>query len=136
MKAMAQVSKISNGVQNTYTISHLSKPQIPKSLSSISFRSQLIKGSSLGLKQFQQVGSCKLRVEPLKVLASVATAEKPSIVPEIVLQPIKDISGTVTLPGSKSLSNRILLLAALSEVILKNVYMMLEVLHCLFGFGF
>jgi 3-phosphoshikimate 1-carboxyvinyltransferase len=32
------------------------------------------------------------------------------------LQHIKDISGTVTLPGSKSLSNRILLLAALSEV--------------------
>ncbi|KAJ6679471.1 AROM/DEHYDROQUINATE SYNTHASE [Salix purpurea] len=70
---MAQVSKISRGVQNTYTVG------------------------------------------PLKVLASVATADKPSIVPEIVLQPIKDISGTVTLPGSKSLSNRILLLAALSE---------------------
>ncbi|KAK6119379.1 hypothetical protein DH2020_046886 [Rehmannia glutinosa] len=51
----------------------------------------------------------------LKVLASVATAEKPSTVPEIVLQPIKEISGTVKLPGSKSLSNRILLLAALSE---------------------
>ncbi|KAL9385605.1 hypothetical protein Peur_022615 [Populus x canadensis] len=49
------------------------------------------------------------------VLASVATSDKPSIVPGIVLQPIKDISGTVTLPGSKSLSNRILLLAALSE---------------------
>ncbi|KAK4476515.1 hypothetical protein RD792_015671 [Penstemon davidsonii] len=51
----------------------------------------------------------------LKVLASTATAEKPSTVPEIVLQPIKEISGTVKLPGSKSLSNRILLLAALSE---------------------
>ncbi|KAK6162502.1 hypothetical protein DH2020_002343 [Rehmannia glutinosa] len=51
----------------------------------------------------------------LKVLASVATAEKASTVPEIVLQPIKEISGTVKLPGSKSLSNRILLLAALSE---------------------
>jgi len=35
---------------------------------------------------------------------------------EILLQPIKEISGTVKLPGSKSLSNRILLLAALSEV--------------------
>ncbi|KAI8024441.1 hypothetical protein LOK49_LG03G02530 [Camellia lanceoleosa] len=35
--------------------------------------------------------------------------------PEIVLQPIKEISGIVKLPGSKSLSNRILLLAALSE---------------------
>ncbi|XP_051147916.1 3-phosphoshikimate 1-carboxyvinyltransferase 2 [Andrographis paniculata] len=51
----------------------------------------------------------------LKVTATAATAEKPSTVPEIVLQPIKDISGTVKLPGSKSLSNRILLLAALSE---------------------
>ncbi|KZV47345.1 3-phosphoshikimate 1-carboxyvinyltransferase 2 [Dorcoceras hygrometricum] len=51
----------------------------------------------------------------LKVMASVATAEKQSTLPEIVLQPIKEISGTVKLPGSKSLSNRILLLAALSE---------------------
>lgn len=52
----------------------------------------------------------------MKVLASAATPEKPSTVPEIVLQPIKEISGTVKLPGSKSLSNRILLLAALAEV--------------------
>ncbi|KAG9454542.1 hypothetical protein H6P81_007446 [Aristolochia fimbriata] len=34
---------------------------------------------------------------------------------EIVLQPVKEITVTVKLPGSKSLSNRILLLAALSE---------------------
>ena len=33
----------------------------------------------------------------------------------MVLQPIKRIEGHVKLPGSKSLSNRILLLAALSE---------------------
>ncbi|KAL9289799.1 hypothetical protein ACSQ67_024432 [Phaseolus vulgaris] len=50
-----------------------------------------------------------------KVSASVASTEKPSTVPEIVLEPIKEISGAITLPGSKSLSNRILLLAALSE---------------------
>ncbi|GKC30735.1 5-enol-pyruvylshikimate-phosphate synthase [Tanacetum coccineum] len=50
------------------------------------------------------------------VSASVATTEKVSKAPdEIVLKPIKDISGTVNLPGSKSLSNRILLLAALAE---------------------
>ncbi|KAL6499378.1 hypothetical protein OROHE_026041 [Orobanche hederae] len=55
------------------------------------------------------------KTNQFKVLASVATAEKTSTVPEIVLQPIKEISGTVKLPGSKSLSNRILLLAALSE---------------------
>ncbi len=34
---------------------------------------------------------------------------------QLVVQPIKTISGTVKLPGSKSLSNRILLLAALAE---------------------
>ncbi|KAK8944671.1 hypothetical protein KSP39_PZI007847 [Platanthera zijinensis] len=51
-----------------------------------------------------------------RISASVASATgKPSTVPEIVLQPIKEISGTIKLPGSKSLSNRILLLAALSE---------------------
>jgi len=52
-------------------------------------------------------------IRPVKVRASVSTAEKAS---EIVLQPIREISGLIKLPGSKSLSNRILLLAALSEV--------------------
>ncbi|CAH8254965.1 unnamed protein product [Arabidopsis lyrata] len=51
-------------------------------------------------------------IRPVKVMASVSTAEKSS---EIVLQPIREISGLIKLPGSKSLSNRILLLAALSE---------------------
>lgn len=39
------------------------------------------------------------------------------------MQPIKTISGTVKLPGSKSLSNRILLLAALAEgtTVVKNL---------------
>lgn len=39
------------------------------------------------------------------------------------LKPIKVISGTVKLPGSKSLSNRILLLAALAEgtTLVKNL---------------
>ena len=35
--------------------------------------------------------------------------------PKLTLQPIKLISGEVTLPGSKSLSNRVLLLSALSQ---------------------
>jgi 3-phosphoshikimate 1-carboxyvinyltransferase len=41
-----------------------------------------------------------------------ATAEK---VETLTVTPIKSLDGTVTLPGSKSLSNRCLLLAALSE---------------------
>ncbi|KAL6764061.1 plastid EPSP synthase [Haematococcus lacustris] len=42
---------------------------------------------------------------------------------QLVLQPISTISGTVKLPGSKSLSNRILLLAALAEgtTLVKNL---------------
>ena len=36
-------------------------------------------------------------------------------VEQLTIQPVKKISGTVKLPGSKSLSNRILLLAALAE---------------------
>lgn len=39
----------------------------------------------------------------------------PSAVEQLTVQPIKTIAGTVKLPGSKSLSNRILLLAALAE---------------------
>lgn len=34
---------------------------------------------------------------------------------QLTLQPVGEISGTVTLPGSKSLSNRVLLLSALAE---------------------
>lgn len=39
------------------------------------------------------------------------------------MQPVRTISGTVKLPGSKSLSNRILLLAALAEgtTVVKNL---------------
>lgn len=42
---------------------------------------------------------------------------------ELTIQPVKKIAGTVKLPGSKSLSNRILLLAALSEgtTLVKNL---------------
>ena len=45
-------------------------------------------------------------------LAFLSLAEK---LESIVLAPIQSIGGTVKLPGSKSLSNRILLLAALAE---------------------
>lgn len=49
----------------------------------------------------------------LVVRASTVAVEN---VETLVVQPVKKISGTVKLPGSKSLSNRLLLLAALSEV--------------------
>ncbi len=44
-------------------------------------------------------------------------------VEELTVQPVKKIEGTVKLPGSKSLSNRILLLAALAEgtTLVKNL---------------
>ncbi|KAI4302792.1 hypothetical protein MLD38_038497 [Melastoma candidum] len=73
-------------------------------------------------------------VRSFKVVASVAAAEKPSKSPEIVLWPIREISGTVKLPGSKSLSNRILLLAALSEgtTIVDNLLNSDDV-HCMLG---
>ncbi|KAI3719228.1 hypothetical protein L6452_20123 [Arctium lappa] len=64
---------------------------------------------------FVQISVSSSNQNSLTIKASVASTEKPSSPPEIVLQPIKEISGTVHLPGSKSLSNRILLLAALSE---------------------
>lgn len=44
-----------------------------------------------------------------------ATANKVSADNTLLVDPIKSLDGTVTLPGSKSLSNRCLLLAALSE---------------------
>lgn len=39
----------------------------------------------------------------------------PSAGETLVVEPIKKVSGEVRLPGSKSLSNRVLLLAALAE---------------------
>ncbi|KAG7648996.1 putative 3-phosphoshikimate 1-carboxyvinyltransferase [Arabidopsis thaliana] len=79
----------------------------------ISLRSQTRKNfrQSWGLKKSDLMlnGS---EIRPVKVMASVSTSEKAS---EIVIQPIREISGLIKLPGSKSLSNRILLLAALSE---------------------
>ncbi|XP_075518306.1 3-phosphoshikimate 1-carboxyvinyltransferase 2-like [Primulina tabacum] len=96
--------------------------------STINARSSAATSNSLffGAKNLKSPSKCSWVVDKnsiftvqgknsLKVTASVATAEKQSKLPEIVLEPIKEISGTVKLPGSKSLSNRILLLAALSE---------------------
>ncbi|CAL5441317.1 unnamed protein product [Camellia sinensis] len=81
---------------------------------SLLFGSKLNKGSENSLCLSYE-SAVKNHSAPLRVSASVATTEKPSMSPEIVLQPIKEISGIVKLPGSKSLSNWILLLAALFE---------------------
>nr|ALK27163.1 chloroplast 5-enolpyruvylshikimate-3-phosphate synthase [Triticum aestivum] len=70
---------------------------------------------------------------------SVAAPAAPAGAEEVVLQPIREISGAVQLPGSKSLSNRILLLSALSEgtTVVDNllnsedVHYMLEALEAL-----
>ncbi|VVB03443.1 unnamed protein product [Arabis nemorensis] len=109
---MAQASRICHGVQNPFVISNLSKTQQRKSPFSVSLKShqprQAFPISSWGLKKKSEI----MMIRPIKVMASVSTAEKAS---EIVLQPIREISGLIKLPGSKSLSNRILLLAALSE---------------------
>lgn len=111
---MAQASRICHGLQNPCVISNLSKTQQRKSPFSVSLKThqprQAFPFSSWGLKKKK---SEIMMIRPIKVMASVSTAEKAS---EVVLQPIREISGLIKLPGSKSLSNRILLLAALSEV--------------------
>ncbi|KAL5859903.1 hypothetical protein ACOSQ4_001199 [Xanthoceras sorbifolium] len=112
---MAQVSKICEGAQTTRVFANFPKLYKPKSVFSISFRSECNGcSSSWGLKRNQRIRYNTVGVA-VRVSASVGMAEKTSNVSEIVLQPINEISGTITLPGSKSLSNRVLLLAALSE---------------------
>lgn len=74
---------------------------------------KVTQNSAKSLRVLKKDSVLRMERSSLRISASVATAEAPN---EIVLEPIKDISGTVKLPGSKSLSNRILLLAALSEV--------------------
>ncbi|XP_047147663.1 3-phosphoshikimate 1-carboxyvinyltransferase, chloroplastic-like [Vigna umbellata] len=118
---MAQVSRVHNLAQSTQIFGHSSNPNKPKLVNSVSLRPRLwgsSKSRSLIHKNGSVVGNCNVGMRNsgvFKVSASVAATEKPSTAPEIVLEPIKEISGAITLPGSKSLSNRILLLAALSE---------------------
>lgn len=110
---MAQASRVcGNGAQSAVALPRISKPNKPRSFASVSLGSKFLGSSSLaGLKLETRPSTVRVAMAG-RVVASVATAEKSS---EIVLQPIEEISGTVKLPGSKSLSNRILLLAALSE---------------------
>nr|UAJ49739.1 5-enolpyruvylshikimate-3 phosphate synthase [Amaranthus palmeri] len=111
---MAQATTINNGVQTGQLHHTLPKTHLPKSSKTLNFGSNLRISPKFMSLTNKRVGG-QSSIVP-KIQASVAAAaEKPSSVPEIVLQPIKEISGTVQLPGSKSLSNRILLLAALSE---------------------
>ncbi|KAK2379278.1 RNA 3'-terminal phosphate cyclase/enolpyruvate transferase, alpha/beta [Trifolium repens] len=118
---MAQLSRINNLAQITDFFHHSSNSRKPNSAKSVSLRSNLWASSkswSLKHKNGVFIESCDMgrgNSFVLKASASVAAAEKPSTAPEIVLEPISEIAGTITLPGSKSLSNRILLLAALSE---------------------
>ena len=132
---MAQVSRVHNLAQSTQIFGHSSNSNKLKSVNSVSLRPRLW-GASKSRIPMHKNGSFmgnfnvgKGNSGVFKVSASVAAAEKPSTSPEIVLEPIKDFSGTITLPGSKSLSNRILLLAALSEV--KFIYLFI----CLFVVG-
>ncbi|KAE9603217.1 hypothetical protein Lal_00018775 [Lupinus albus] len=118
---MAQVTRIHNGLQTTQFFHQIPNSQKPLLPNSISLRSHLC-GSSKSLSLKHKNGGFMVNSDVgrgnssfIRVSASVAAAEKPSTAPEIVLEPIREISGTITLPGSKSLSNRILLLAALSE---------------------
>ncbi|GLT84418.1 hypothetical protein SLE2022_026500 [Rubroshorea leprosula] len=135
---MVQVSKfIRNEAQSTCILPHVSRPSLPKSAASVSYGlSSQLKGS-WGLVLKENGSWVRIAVPPLRVSASMATAEKPSSASEIVLQPIKEISGTVTLPGSKSLSNRVLLLAALSEgtTVVDNLLNSDDVHHMLVALG-
>ncbi|RDX78813.1 hypothetical protein CR513_40851 [Mucuna pruriens] len=142
---MAQVSRVHNLAQSTQFFHHSSNPNKPKSANSVSLRPRQWGASGsrcLMHKNGSFVGNCnvgKANSGVFKVSASVAAAEKPSTAPEIVLEPIREISGTITLPGSKSLSNRILLLAALSEgttvvdnlLYSEDIHYMLEALRTL-----
>lgn len=118
---MAQLSKINNLVQTTQNFHNSTNSNKLNSAKSVSLRSSIwgsSKSWSLKHKNGVFIGNCDVgrgNSVVLKASANVAAAEKPSTAPEIVLEPIKEISGSITLPGSKSLSNRILLLAALSE---------------------
>lgn len=78
---------------------------------SVFFLSVLLGSLVPGIVGFLRPSFQKMRTNKVS-LASATASEK---VETLTLKPIKSLDGTVTLPGSKSLSNRCLLLAALSE---------------------
>ncbi|KAK9147919.1 hypothetical protein Scep_006676 [Stephania cephalantha] len=111
---MAHVSNVANKAHHFSVVDLPPIARKPKPLGSVWLGSGT-KDSRFRLR-CEKIGRREVGVVVrVSASASVSTAEKPLKAPEIVLQPIKEISGTVKLPGSKSLSNRILLLAALSE---------------------
>lgn len=121
---MAKGLPTTSGAASSPAISSSRKPETL--FASIGLRSLPMRGNHASLR----VGGKRIggfcAPTALRVSASIATtSEKASAVSEIVLQPIKEISGTMKLPGSKSLSNRILLLAALSEVSLCILFFVL-----------
>nr|AXH80377.1 5-enol-pyruvylshikimate-phosphate synthase [Conyza bonariensis]AXH80378.1 5-enol-pyruvylshikimate-phosphate synthase [Conyza bonariensis]AXH80379.1 5-enol-pyruvylshikimate-phosphate synthase [Conyza bonariensis]AXH80380.1 5-enol-pyruvylshikimate-phosphate synthase [Conyza bonariensis]AXH80381.1 5-enol-pyruvylshikimate-phosphate synthase [Conyza bonariensis] len=104
-------------IPNFNTCNLTTQKQSSKSSSFLSFGSNFKNPLKTNNNNYSPV-SCNVKNNPFKVsvFSATTTKEKPSKAPEeIVLKPIQEISGTVHLPGSKSLSNRILLLAALSE---------------------
>ncbi|RZC80503.1 hypothetical protein C5167_043092, partial [Papaver somniferum] len=117
--AQPQVSNISKGLQG-FCSKDLSKTHKPSTIFSVWLGSELNKLGSFGKLKYQRnvfdsMNSVKVS-SPFRVSAvAAATKEKTSFLPEILLQPINKISGVVKLPGSKSFSNRILVLATLSE---------------------
>lgn len=133
---MAQVSSISKGLHGgRFCTINLPKTHKTKSFCSVWLGSELknVGFGSLKYERNESDSVNSVKVPSFRVLASVsATKEKSSSVPEILLQPINEISGTVKLPGSKSLSNRILLLAALSEVNLSLIFLWWSVLYIAF----
>ncbi|XP_059318252.1 3-phosphoshikimate 1-carboxyvinyltransferase, chloroplastic [Lycium ferocissimum] len=107
---MAQINNMTQGIQTLHPNSNIHKPQLPTFSPSLSFGSKNLKNSTKSIWVLKKDSVFTTKSSSFRISASsVATTS------DIVLQPIKEISGTVKLPGSKSLSNRILLLAALSE---------------------
>ncbi|XP_060213477.1 3-phosphoshikimate 1-carboxyvinyltransferase 2 [Lycium barbarum] len=107
---MAQINNMTQGIQTLHPNSNIHKPQLPTFSPSLSFGSKNLKNSSKSTWVLKKDSVLTTKSSSFRISASsMATTS------DVVLQPIKEISGTVKLPGSKSLSNRILLLAALSE---------------------
>ena len=69
----------------------------------------------LALEFDYKVPYCSDTLALLRAIVFTSIVIALAAVDQLVLQPIKRIEGHVKLPGSKSLSNRILLLAALSK---------------------
>ncbi|MCO5568030.1 hypothetical protein L7F22_021726 [Adiantum nelumboides] len=115
MSLEACIRSVSSGLQGRETHAQLGSSKLFPAFRGNGCRAGGLKFAQTPSHVLRVSGKASRRSGFVVHAATAVPAEKTSKAKDLVLHPVKDISGKLKLPGSKSLSNRILLLAALAE---------------------